>query len=1374
MDSRSVNGEPASPFRVRRYARQSLHDGTRDEVHPLSHWQAAPAYVLLAEPGAGKTESFKAEAEAAPDRLYVTARSLINLDPTPAVMGQTLFIDGLDEMRAGSTSRRDPLADICRRLNELGRPRFRIACREADWLGAVDQEMLREIAPAAGELHELHLEPISEEDILAILRQHPEGPADAQAFVAEATRKGVRALLGNPLLLDLMVKAVDGDRWPRSRAELFDRACCRLAVEYNPQHRAERRGAGPTVDTVLADAGLLAAALLISGAEGYLPPTATPLSARPSLDQLPEALGTTDPTAALSSKLFVSAGDLRAPVHRTIAEYLAARVIAARVERGLPVSRVLALMSGADGGIVEPLRGLHAWMAVHLPAERGSLIDRDPLGVVLYGDLFDFPAEDKRRILAALAREAEKFPWFRSGQWDANPFGALATVDMVPTFRELITAPDRSPAHQSLLDCVLDAIRYALEPAGMTPLVPLLKAMASDKDYSPGLRADAVRAWLALPGEHASAARALLDDIATGAVDDPDDDLKGVLLRRLYPIHVTPTEVMKYCVRPGTEFHYGAYRDFWQRRIHEATPSAGLAALLDGWTDASTRRSTEQWAEDDRIGIAGGLLRTAIPACGADVPVEKLYRWLGAGVDSHGAARLEESESGALSDWLSEHPEIQKALVSFGWRQESPGVDGKRRPLWKSEQRLFRARRPADWYRWLLDQAAATDDEELAHYCFDHAAHAALNNLPGFAIDVETVEDWVDAHQSKWPQAVTWREEAWSMPLDSWRQEQHRRKQEGEAQLDEGRQARRRYFGPHMQEIAAGAARPDLLQAIAFAYEERFFDVRGETPQARVQDLLGGSLDEARAAIAGLEAVLSRSDLPSVEQILALDRETRSHPISPACLIGAQLVHARDPAAPLHWPEKLAQRLVAFRLTEGLGEAPQWYTVLAARRPDDVAAVLAPYAVHRIRQQPGRHIEGLWPLANSPEQSALARAVLPGLLARFPRHANASQLGVLNQVLLRAAARHLDPRCLAKRIARRLALKSLDEGQRIAWLIAGLAADPERYTDPLIDYAGTSEARAVQIAASLMHQSTERRSPAPLPARALGRLVELIAPHASPEHPPGAGWVSEADQRRDLVNAFLNQLASQLSDEAGLELQRLRRVPALCGWKLAIDGAAFSQRRLARDANYSHPSIEAVAQTLAGHAPANSLDLAALLIEHLRALETRVRGDETNSLRLFYRDDASTPKIENLCRDVLQELLRPRLESLRIHLASETRAARDKRADLTATYMHAGERIAVPIEIKKEDNDGLWSAPRMQLKELYAIDSAAQGVGIYLALWFGIGVYKHPRGEQAGSPPELRRLLVEEVEAADRARLNVMVLDLSRPLDTKTRRTARR
>ena len=50
-------------------------------------------------------------------------------------------------------------------------------------------------------------------------------------------------------------------------------------------------------------------------------------------------------------------------------------------EDGLPVSRVMAWMSG-PGGIVEPLRELGAWLSTLSDKARTLLIDQDPLGCV--------------------------------------------------------------------------------------------------------------------------------------------------------------------------------------------------------------------------------------------------------------------------------------------------------------------------------------------------------------------------------------------------------------------------------------------------------------------------------------------------------------------------------------------------------------------------------------------------------------------------------------------------------------------------------------------------------------------------------------------------------------------------------------------------------------------------------------------------------------------------------------------------------------------------------------------------------------------------------------------------------------------------------
>ena len=87
--------------------------------------------------------------------------------------------------------------------------------------------------------------------------------------------------------------------------------------------------------------------------------------------------------AALRTRVFTSSQH-RAPAHRQIAEYLAGRHLAHLIAQGLPARRIIALMTGQDGGIVSGMRGLAAWLAARRPAEparphRTRPFRRDPL-----------------------------------------------------------------------------------------------------------------------------------------------------------------------------------------------------------------------------------------------------------------------------------------------------------------------------------------------------------------------------------------------------------------------------------------------------------------------------------------------------------------------------------------------------------------------------------------------------------------------------------------------------------------------------------------------------------------------------------------------------------------------------------------------------------------------------------------------------------------------------------------------------------------------------------------------------------------------------------------------------------------------------------
>lgn len=86
-----------------------------------------------------------------------------------------LFIDGLDEYTAtqGNTGH-TAIGLIRSRLQQLGTPPFRIACREADWRGSTDSEALQRLVThsqvTSTTFSELHLEPLTEAQTLEFIR----------------------------------------------------------------------------------------------------------------------------------------------------------------------------------------------------------------------------------------------------------------------------------------------------------------------------------------------------------------------------------------------------------------------------------------------------------------------------------------------------------------------------------------------------------------------------------------------------------------------------------------------------------------------------------------------------------------------------------------------------------------------------------------------------------------------------------------------------------------------------------------------------------------------------------------------------------------------------------------------------------------------------------------------------------------------------------------------------------------------------------------------------------------------------------------------------------------------------------------------------
>ena len=571
----------------------------------MSAFRDCGAYVLLGAPGAGKTTSFKQEVA---EDVYCDARDFINYDRFSGA--ETLFVDGLDEERAGSTDGRTPLNTILQKLDKLRPRRFRLSCREADWFGAADRRRLESVSPD-GAVKVLRLDSLSEDNIRDILDD--EGVKDVDRFIDEARDRGLEALLSNPQTLKLLAVAVAGGIWPATRTGTFEAACRTLIRELNKEHlQAVLQRAD---SEMLRTAGHLCAVQLLSGRIGYRLPI------RPDdMDNYIDLRDIREPSqetllATLHTKVFDVTDGLATPIHRHIAEFLAGRFLSTLIEDGLPVRRVLALLAGDDGRTVSGFRGLAAWLAAHSKKARQDVVERDPLGTVLYGDVKTFSVDEKRHLLDLLEQDAESDPRVFYAMHDLDSrWEGLATPDMGHAFREILTATGGSQGRQTVAFAVL----RSLERGAVIPrLGPMLLDLVRDGKCWSSIREAALEAYVQQSSNGEDTAdrelTTLLADVHAGSVSDPDDQLLGLLLMRLFPGTLPPAEVGRFLRERKRQSLIGQYVYFWEDGLAERSTDDQFADALDSIVETRGRgalavadiESSSFWLRE----LPGNLLR---------------------------------------------------------------------------------------------------------------------------------------------------------------------------------------------------------------------------------------------------------------------------------------------------------------------------------------------------------------------------------------------------------------------------------------------------------------------------------------------------------------------------------------------------------------------------------------------------------------------------------------------------------------------------------------------------------------------------------------------------------------------------------------------
>ena len=1314
---------------------------------PLSAFRDYPAYVLLGEPGAGKTEAFKAEAALQSDALKVTARDFVTFDADnhQEWRGKTLFIDGLDEVRAGSEDKRPPLDQIRRNLDKLGTPPFRLSCRAADWLGNNDTENLAAVSPS-GSVAVLRLDPLTELDMEEILHEN-NSIEDPRAFIANARSRGLEGFLANPLTLDLLAKTVDEGSSPNSRLDAFEKACRTMVTEHSNDHLSARLPADP--EQVLDTTGRLYATLLIAGAAGC---ARIPNAANDDYPYMTACgRGDTECREAVATKLFSYPHEGRAtPVHRHVAEFLGARHLASLIDNGLPGGRVLALITGPDGGIVTQLRGLSGWLAAHSPKVRLDLIERDPIGVGLYGDIKCFSLQEKHALLASLARNPRQVT---STFLLAHAFAALADPGMCEAIRKTLENETRDDDHQRIVTFVLHLL---MEGPSMPSLCDLLLQLIRDPSWSPGIKQPALGAYLHCHDTDDDSLIAnligLLNDLDSGVVDDPGDELLGTLLPTLYPAHLAPSDLWPYLTE-GRKVIGDPYWAFWNEHLIDQSSDADVAILLDGATSRlpDLRRAIASRGLPD---LLSWLLVRGLEAYGDDLPIQRLYDWLAMGIDDYktGWYSRDSNARAQLETWLEARPKRLKAIVEEGVAR-CPEPDHIAYLVHELDTRLFGAGLPHDIDLWRLDSAITIADSKpkVAEHLLGRVVHSKR-------VDPEVIREKTQNNRAL--AAILDQNSTPPPPPSGLRHLQHRKSAAMEKQAAEQAQWLD-YVRANTTALRGNTAPPLLLHQLSRTYLGDFLGVKTEGGTRAIEAHVEHDADLRDAILAGLRQAVFRDDIPNLDQVVELLADGRMHLLGWPFLAGLAEAERVAPLDVEEWTEDRMRKALAFYYAYPHGNyEPRWYSQLVQARPETVAEVQIRLATAAFRNRIKDSNTNLWHLAHDNAHREVARLSALPLLRTFPSRCRQERFAILDY-LLWAAIQYADRDGFAELIARKLSLNSMMPTQRGHWLAAGCVIAPDEYAPSIRVFlqAGRREERIRHFAA-FFFPSKVTFSLEQLGVSALALLARLtgrcFGPYGFTE-----GYVTPERKASDLVLHLIRCLEGDPTEAAGAQLASLAADPSLRCWHAELTRAVDRQQVIRRDHSYCHPSVEEVRFTLVDETPANAADLAALATDRIRQVGLRIKTGNANAWRPYWNEDdhgnRDKPKHEESCRDALLDALRPTLPR-GVDAQPEGRYANSARADIRIAY----GGLHLPVEIKKDQSPDLWSAPRAQLIDRYANDPATGGHGIYVVFWFGTDrTPPAPSGRRPRTAAELQTQLETGLSIDERKRISVCVINVT-------------
>jgi hypothetical protein len=1323
-----------------------------DEL-PKSH-----VTIVLGEPGIGKSTILRQEAARDKAGLFSTIRSFL-IRNISELEGKTLYLDALDEARPDKRNV-DKIDQVVKRLNELGKPKVYISCREFDWFGDSDLSLLRDLCGDGEQPLVLHVEDLSKDDIREIASANEIKNPDE--FWTKAASLNLTDLLSNPATLLLLIEVAKSGMWPEDRFSLLEKACELLVIEKNNVHSGYNNSYSK--EKLLDAAGEICAALLLTGEEGVS------LSLGQAGLSLNDLNSENDILQTVTRRRLFCAREMdkAVPVHRIVAEHLAAGYLSECILSGkVPVSRILAMMTAEDGAPAVDLRGVFAALATRNNTLADLLLCRDPLGIIFYGDVKGLSLDVKRKLLNAIVALADRDPYFRSRSLDSNIpfkfvslFGQLADPGLENDLKTILEN-EKHKKQNHLITTICNIVEFGERIDGLKPsLLNIIK----DSERDEWQRAEALDAFLTKFPEATDDSRALLLKLDEHEEGTKHRELRSRLLRLLYPAHLSLEELFSFLI----EVDEGFIGDYWQFLYHDLAaliPEKDLAKALDKTTILlePVKKGIER---SSYFRLHCSLLSRWLVSEQSSVTGEILFRYTSPFEHYYGQGERESAAK--IKDFFMQHEDIVLSLYEYALREKTDLVDRYFFHITLSRQ-TFDSPIPGKATNILLDVLSVLKDQEKATELLDIVFWHTRNDAARWDSKIHQVISGKKPLEAKLkkllaPPKISEADKRFQKQEEEWERESKQRKCKAEsirkkniAGIIENKDAV--YSGVHAGFLG-------FIGKVAWGI---YRDTKGETPEERLRLYFGDEL--LPDLLTSLKNCVLRYEKPFPHQIVSIADRENEYRIGYPITLGMDLLFEENPSQISSLSKRTLSAALCFHHAlpiepeGGIGKdlnKKAWAAFLAKENPELTHQTYLMILNHKLKKN-AEHVSMLYDFPKDKALNRMSKDIAIRLLKKYPCcHIN--PLSDLLKCMLRYATAsefHDLYTAVKHQIEKDWGLKQL------IWATVGLFYFPQEndlFSATTIDNDNRWELGKFAQRLLAFARDINR----PIPHTLYEQFICLCGSVFPPASMPTGGWSGEDApwDKSQFVSNMIRELAEDVDNGASEALSRFSVDPSLSAWNELIRHQLSNQIRRRAEARFESMSPTSIMEVLRNKSPGNANDLMALILDHLKDLQDETRNGPLDGWKAYWNtsgahSEPTVPKPENDCRDRLVERLKDKVLSQGVSVSTETRSANEKRIDIKARCL--GDNF-IPIEVKLQNNRELWTAPKEQLYDRYMSDKKCSGFGIYLVFWHGLDckIQNHPNyKDKILFPEQLKNLLEAHIRETEVSGINVFVFDVS-------------